>query len=321
MAYSTSVGIDVSKKSLDVCVLQGEKREAFSISNSISGISKLTNRLLKHKITSQDQIVIESTGDYHLLCAYQLSKSFNVKVINPLLAKHHMKTTVRKVKTDKVDAYLLAEIGRKQRLDTHTFSKEELEKKKILVLISTLEKHIAALKLAVKNTKKTFKDFGLSLKCVDQVEEELKSLEKVKKSLETQLGELVIKKELVAELASIPGISYESGVKVVAMLEDRQFRNKGSLVAFSGLDVSVKQSGTWSGKTKITKRGNSDLRKYLIRIAWGLMQHNDKFKGHIEKYKESGRKYKELLVIIARKFLRMLYGVMKNNSKFDLNMI
>lgn len=317
MTYSSAVGIDVSKKTLDVTIINNDVSSHNKFSNSKKGLSSLKSFLSSHNITSQTQIVMESTGDYHLLSAVTLGDRYNVKVINPLLAKQHMQTTVRKVKTDKVDSKLLAEIGLKQKLQTHKVTEEEIKKKKLIVLIDTLEKHLSALKLSVKNLERTTKDLGITLNQLTSLKAQIKSLELEKKKIHLELTSLVVNKKLVDDLSNIKGISQETAVKVVGIIEDRDFSNKRALVAFSGLDVSVKESGKWSGRTRITKRGNNQLRKYLIQIGWGLLMHNEEMQEYIAKYKEKGRKYLELLVILARKFLRMLYGSIKNQQVFS----
>lgn len=319
MPYTTSVGIDVSKKTLDVTVLTQGNSFHNKFANSRSGISDITSFLNEHAVSASDQVVMESTGDYHLLCAIALGESYNVNVINPLLAKQHMITTVRKVKTDKVDSKLLAEIGIKQELKTHKVTIEEIQKKKLIVLIDTLEKHLAALKLSIKNLKKASSELDITIYPLQEIEEKIKELELKKKHMHLEVFKLVKNKELVDNITSVRGVSQETAVKVVAMVEDRQFQNKRALVAFSGLDVSVKESGMWRGRPKISKRGNSQLRKYLVQIGWGLLMHNKEMQEYIKPYKEKGRKYLEILVILARKFLRMLYGAMKNKEAFFVN--
>lgn len=321
MTYSTGVGIDVSKATLDVFIISSSLKKHQKFTNSPSGIRKIQAFLDSCKVKPTDQIVFESTGDYHLLAAHTLSKRFNIKVVNPLLAKRHMKTTVRQVKNDKVDAKLLAEIAIKQDLDTFKITKESVTKRKIVSLIDTLEKHKSALKLAEKNARKTMTDFGIELEILDQLKYQVKQLDDLIKKLNHKLSKLITNKEIARGIGDLKGISIEMATKIIAILEDRYFNNKKSLVAFSGLDISVRESGKWKGRTRITKRGNPQLRKYLIQLSWGLLVHNETFQRYIEKFKQKGRKYKELLIIIARKFLRMLYGAMKNEASFNENFL
>lgn len=322
MTHTVSVGIDVSKANLDVTLLTLGKTTHRKFSNTTKGINTLEKFLVNNSIHNQCPIVMESTGDYHLLCAFQLiQRNYNVKVINPLIAKHHMITTVRKVKTDKVDSYLLAELGLKQELPTLLITQSSIHKRKLISFIDTLEKHKSALKLSLKNLKKTFTNFGIESQVILKLEQECKQLERIIIEAHQELSTLVESKELVASLKDIVGISELTANKIVAILEDRKFSSKKAMVAFAGLDISVKESGLWRGRGKISKRGNPQLRKYLVQVGWGLLMHNKSFQLFIEKYKQKGRKYLELLVIIARKFLCMLYGAMQSNKKFDVNFI
>lgn len=318
MTHSVSVGIDVSKSKLDVCLINEDEITAFVVANTKDGINEIVAKLEESNISNKTQIVVESTGDYHLLCAYLLSSHFNVKVINPLLARKHMINSVRKVKSDKVDAKLLAEIGLKQDLSSHTFSKQELKKRKLVKLTNTIEKHISALKLSHKNMQAVFEEFGVESKSLDLLQKEIKDLKKVLDSLEVELHSLIEHKELATQLGLLSGITKASANKILALIEDRTFHSKSALVAFAGLDVSVKQSGKWRGKTRITKRGDSQLRKYLVQVAWGLLMHNKPFQEYANAYRQKGRKYFEILVIIARKFLKMLYGAISTKTDFNL---
>lgn len=317
MAYSYAVGIDVSKKTLDVCILSEALNVHHKFSNSTQGISEISDFIHTHHVDPKSPVVIESTGDYHLLTAFTLAKDFNVRIINPIIARHHMQTTVRKVKSDKVDSRMLAELALKQDLPTHIFSIEELQKRKLVTFIDTMEQHLSALKLSLRNIQKVSGDFQFSLHAVSALESQLKQLEEILKNAHLELDTLVRNQELVSQIDAVKGIGRKTALKVVALLEDRVFPNKRSMVAFTGLDVTTKQSGKWKGKTRITKRGNPQLRKYLVQIAWGLLTHNTDAQEYMARYKAKGRKYLELKVILARRVLRMIFGAMRTHSIFD----
>lgn len=321
MTQNSSVGIDVSKSTLDVSVIQSNKCYHRKFKNTPDGISKIKQFILENNVDLNAQVVMESTGDYHLLVAYKLSKNFNVKIINPLISKQFINTSVRKVKTDKVDSKHLAEIGLKQILESPSITTNTVLKRKLVSLIDTLEKHKAALKLSTKNTKKTLLDFGLEIEFIKELEYRINDLDKLIAEANRELREIVQNQEIIQNSAQIKGVTQESITKIVAIIEDREFKNKRALVAFSGLDISVRESGLWSGRTRISKRGNSQLRKYLVQLAWGLLMHNEYFQSYIEKYKKAGRKYMELLVILARKFLKMLYGSMRSDNVFRLELV
>jgi len=57
--------------------------------------------------------VMESTGVYHLRIALFLAKdlSYQVSVVNPLVIKKYAEMLLKRTKTDKVDARLIAQYG------------------------------------------------------------------------------------------------------------------------------------------------------------------------------------------------------------------
>lgn len=106
------VGIDVASNKHD-CYLMNDKAEvyssSFTISNDEEGYKKLHNSIkdfVKQTNDSNVRIGLESTGHYSTnILLYFVKANYKVMLINPLLTNMDRKaTTVRKTKTDKVDA-------------------------------------------------------------------------------------------------------------------------------------------------------------------------------------------------------------------------
>ena len=99
-------------------------------------------------------------------------------------------------------------------------------------------------------------------------------------------------------------------------------KNANSWVAYSGLAVSVAESGKWKGTGRISKRGHSYLGKRNFSSGWGGFMHNE----YLNKYyyylkQERNRKHTEAIVIIGRKILRTAYHCLKYNKMFDENVM
>ena len=106
------VGIDVSKGKSTVAILSvaGEViEEPFEITHDFNGLSILETKL--KEISKEDlKIVMEETGTYHLpVFSYLLEKGYFVVSENALKIKKYLDRGLRKAKTDKKDAYKLAE--------------------------------------------------------------------------------------------------------------------------------------------------------------------------------------------------------------------
>ena len=105
------VGIDVSKDKFDACGIGDEGEKLFSLSCSMNraGFDKLVVQLTKVN-TAALLLGLESTASYHIaLCSYLTAKGYQVAIINPLLIANFAKLSLRKTKTDKKDAFTIAQ--------------------------------------------------------------------------------------------------------------------------------------------------------------------------------------------------------------------
>src|SRR5512135_1433542 len=116
------VGIDVSKEKFDACGIGDEGKKLFSLSCSMNrdGFDKLVLQLTKTS-TASLLVGMESTASYHIaLFSYLTAKGYRVAIINPLLIANFAKLSLRKTKTDKKDAFTIAQfvLLRKETLAT-----------------------------------------------------------------------------------------------------------------------------------------------------------------------------------------------------------
>jgi transposase len=106
------IGIDVSKGKSTIAILSlvGEViEEPFEINHDVQGLNLLEEKI--KDIPKEDlKIVMEETGTYHLpVLGYLLDKGYYVVAENALKIKKYLDRGLRKAKTDKKDAYKLAE--------------------------------------------------------------------------------------------------------------------------------------------------------------------------------------------------------------------
>jgi transposase len=104
------VGIDVSKDKFDACGIREDGTTLFQFSAAMdrNGFEKLKSHLSSVPIDSV-LIGMESTASYHVnLFSYLVSDGYAAVVINPLLISNYVKMQLRKTKTDKKDAWVIA---------------------------------------------------------------------------------------------------------------------------------------------------------------------------------------------------------------------
>ena len=107
------LGIDVSKETFDACCIPSDGERLFNLSTSMDrkGFEKLSKQLSTLSIPQESVLVgMESTACYHInLYSFLVSLGYTVMVINPLLISNFVKLQLRKTKTDKKDAYVIAQ--------------------------------------------------------------------------------------------------------------------------------------------------------------------------------------------------------------------
>ena len=315
------IGIDVSKAELAVVGIKSDEHYLKCIRNDMKAIKAYIQRL--HQSGYRGKVVCESTGHYHLklaLVCHQIG--VELIVLNPLQSSKHNKAKIRKTKTDPQDALMLATMCI---TEPDLPQPAQLTLSKVLIRLkmgqlASIEKHLQQFKQSLAQYEETYAGLGLALSDHQQAlrahGSSLKRLRKqLEKELEVLLSQALADDESLADLRELPGYS-----NVVAGLVgnlDRQVKGADSWTAFVGLDVSVRQSGTWTGRGRLTKRGNAYMRKRLFQAAWGACLNYDYVRAYYDRLKIQGRKHAEAVCIIARKLLRIAYHVVTKKIQFD----
>lgn len=316
------VGIDVSKETLEVALVYEGKSEQHGYSNEEEGIEQLRKKL--EGAEGEYKIVMESTGRYHFLVALRLSEAkLDVRVINPLMAKRYFSSQIRKVKTDKADSRVLAQVAILEQNLPKAFStdKQAIQIRQKMGLLASLDKQLQALNAMLGD----YATFQGELAIPSSVAEQqimvlVKSLAKQSQLLEQEINDLVLSQAKHTQpcvlLDSIPGIAM-SLAALMAQFLDPKSKHPKQWIAFLGMDVSVRQSGKWKGKGKLTKRGNPYLRKRLYNAAWGAVMNYPDFKNYYDQLKQQAKTHVEALLIIARKLLRIAFVVIRDHTPYD----
>jgi transposase len=309
---AVGVGIDVSKTELAVCVRrEGGALERSTVANGAAGV----RRLVRSLAGCACPIVTEATSHHGWLAAVSLVEAgLDARVINPILAVKYTKSGVRMVKSDPADAATLALMAEVDGKLPPTFSatREGLAWRKEYGLVETLKRKCSEMRVAVAGAREAAASLGLDASAgLAPAEGALKALDAAARKAEAALAARAagLSGGLAARLATIPGVSASAAGLACQLLATGGGRDAKSWVAFAGLDVSVRQSGAWRGKSRLTKRGSGALRARLYCCAWGAVRNHARFRALYDELRAKGRKHAEALVIIARKIVRTMFAV------------
>lgn len=323
-----ALGIDVSKDSLSFCLgalkddLEKEFKLGSDVPNDTSGFKQLSKWLKFHRTMDELPIIVmEATGVYHEKIAYYLDDlGYKVCIMQPGRVKRYAQSLVQRSKTDALDSKMLSMLGLERNLAPWTPPSETLlelrslsRERSTLVKERSIEKNrIHAIKAASHTPKNTVKRFDKRLELLNlQITE-----------IEAEMLEIVNQDHVLSMklnfLTSIPGVSFISGVTVIAeTLGFSTINNAKQLVSYTGYDVVLRQSGNYIGKTKISKRGNKYIRAILHMPSMAAIRVNPTLKPFYDRLKPKKAKPLIALVAVQRKLLILMYSLWKNDAYYD----
>ncbi len=245
------VGIDVSKKKLDICALFDEKIRKKVVTNNEEGFKQLHSWLLKLQIEDA-HICMESTGCYSEGVAEFLHNlKFKVSVVNPLQIKAFRNSRLIRQKTDSVDAQVIAEFC--QQNNPALWIPKSLEKKEL----HEINRRVESLKIELNRVTNCLEKQNLPKIVAETIETEINCLKGLIDQLEKRAQQLVdsnpdlrLKFEL---LTAIKGVGEKTALVILVDMPDiEHFEKSGQFAAFAGTTPAHFRSGTSvNGKSRI----------------------------------------------------------------------
>lgn len=177
------------------------------------------------------------------------------------------------------------------------------------------EKAIALKELAKNSVGLTNTSLELNIKhYIDQIE----LFSKQKAELEKRISTLL--QTLDCPLLKLKGIGNTTAANIIAEIGDiNRFKNSSKLLAFSGLDPKIKQSGNFNATSvRMSKRGSRQLRYSLIFACENLVRNTTTFAEYYTKKRDEGKSHYQALGHCAGKFIRILFKILKSNTEFNL---
>lgn len=300
---SVVVGIDVSKQRLDVAVLPGQ--EDWSVANDASGHKELAERV---EALGATLIVVEATGGYEQALTLSLAtRGLPVRVVNPRQVRHFASALGMAAKTDRLDARVLAEFGRRVAPAVRSVRTEDAQH---LLDLTTRRHQLVEMLTAEKNRSKQAR--GAIRR---EVAAHIKFLERQIKNVDGDLRRLMAESpawQLQDDLLqSVPGIGAITAAILMAELPELGSLSGKQVSSLAGLAPFNRDSGKWKGQRHITG-GRWRVRCALYMATLTARQWNPVIRALFERLIATGKPYKVAMTACMRKLLTILNAIVKS---------
>lgn len=308
------IGIDVSNNTLDLHLDKNGKTNADKqVSNDISGCLQIQQWIKQQKIRKV-VIVMEATGVYYQTVADYFANLYAVYVVNPLKIHEYAKSHFVRTKTDKADARLIADYGKRHLDKLHKYEKPhhiQTELQNLNALYRQIKAQITQNKNRLHIAKDSFIQAVLSdlITILEQRADEIS--ERIDKLLKQSPH-----KQHYENLQTITGISQKTAAIILNYLLKHDFVNCNKFVAFAGLNPQIAQSGeSVKQKEKLTRYGHRKLKSAFYMPALSAYR-SDTFAPFVNRLQKQGKCKKVIIVALMRKLAKIAYCVYKSGKPF-----
>jgi len=304
-----SVGIDVSKETLDVDF--APSREPLRFPNTLVGHAGLVKKLSGMEICL---IVIEATGGYERAIVAELAAAgLPVVVINPRQVRDFARAQGRLAKTDQLDAAVLADFGlaiqppQRPLPDAEILQmQEKLARRRQVVEMITAETN----RLEHATAAAVRRSINAVLKLLRR------QLQQIEDDLDQTIRHSAVWQEKADLLRNVPGIGAQTSRTLVVQLPELGQCSRQQIAALVGVAPMNRDSGTFRGRRTI-RGGRAEVRACLYMATLAATRCNAKIRTHYQHLLAAGKPKKLALTASMRKLLTILNAILRDRKPWN----
>ena len=331
------VGIDIGKNHHEASIVSPEGKQigpSLRFATTHKGADSLMSFIFKNIGNSPCVFDMEATGHYwYPIYSFLKAKGYTIYVINPIQSDSLRKMYIRQTKNDSIDSFLIAEVIRFGQFGTTSMgilekylTPENIENAPIDELFEIIKdkSHNRLTRAKAISIKEAAADtFGIKIAQdafsfqLKQLIDRMNFLDKQIEALDCQILEYYEKFDCY--LHTIPGIGIIGAATILAEIGDiSRFKNSSSLIAFAGIDPTVRQSGEFnSTHNHMSKRGSPYLRHAIFLAATTCSFHNSPLNAYYKKKRDQGKHHLTATGAVARKLTTVIYAVLRDSKPYE----
>lgn len=320
------IGIDISAKTLDICIKKSNDYSFEVIENDSKAIKTFFKKI--QKTYSQIVVSMENTGRYNWNL-YQILEDFNFKifVLNPL----HLKKSLGLIrdKNDKIDAKRICDFTDKNEQDLILWKPCSEVIKKIKVLFSERNSKIKIKSSLLKQRVlySQLEKMNLDSKLMKMNKKEVKILEEHIAFLEAEIEKLIEGDQDLSckkkSIQSIPGVGKVVSWMIIAKTEGfTKIDNPRKMACYAGVVPFGYQSGTsLKYKPKVSYYADKSLKSILHMAAMRAVRLENDLKQYYERKIKEGKNKMAILNAVRNKIILRIFALAKNGKSYEKNYI
>jgi transposase len=302
------VGIDVSKKCLDVAVLQTGAE--FQVGNDEAGWAELIKRLKGHKVKA---IGLEPSGGYERQLAKALRKAgLPVRLVNPYRLRQYARALGRLAKNDRIDAALIARFTTE--LPTREPRHDPLVEQMAELVVA--RRQLTQDKVRLGNQLEQMRDPTLRR----MTRQRLQRIEAEKLLIDKRLAQIVANDASLAAkdrlIQSFRGAGPVLSHTLLALVPEIDEVDRRELAALVGVAPFDDDSGKRGGKRHIWG-GRAEVRNVAYMAALTAARSNPILKAFRQRLIANGKTPKAVIVAVARKMLGIIIAMLRKGEEWN----
>ena len=331
------VGIDIGKNHHEASIVSPEGKQigrSLRFATTHKGADSLMSFIFKNIGNSPCVFGMEATGHYwYPIYSFLKAKGYTIYVINPIQSDSLRKMYIRQTKNDSIDSFLIAEVIRFGQFGTTSMgilekylTPENIENAPIdelFEIIKDKSHNKLTMKKAISIREAAADTFGIKIAQdafsfqLKQLIDRMNFLDKQIEALDCQILEYYEKFDCY--LHTIPGIGMIAAATILAEIGDiNRFKSSSALVAFAGIDPTVRQSGEFSSThNHMSKRGSPYLRHAIFLAATTCSFHNSPLNAYYKKKRDQGKHHLTATGAVARKLTTVIYAVLRDSKPYE----
>jgi len=303
------VGIDVAKNDLEVAVFPSRWQGSYE--NSEIGYEKLIAQI---KTPTPQLVVLEATGGLEIPVTVALVEAgIPVAVVNPRQARDYAKATGHLAKSDRIDAFVLADFAAKVQPQPRDLPDEQARH---LSATLTRRRQVLELLVAENNRLGSMPDTDMQIritKHIDWLKQDLKELDQLLAQLIKNSPVWKAKENL---LRSMKGVGPVLSTTLLAELPELGQLNRKQIAALVGVAPLNNDSGKRRGKRSCWG-GRAEVRRVLYMAALSAARTNPVIHIFYRRLLGNGKPQKVALTACMRKMLIILNAMTRDNAAFN----